>query len=108
MDPRRRLARDRDVHGRHGDTGRGKRLVSRLLHQRSTSAFGLLSPQALSSRRADTGRTLAEHIGGLGGRPEALARGEAELRPESIDCSVGLHLSTRDRSRKEAATPSAW
>lgn len=58
----------------------------------STSAFGLLSPQALSSRRADTGRTLAEHIGGLGGRPEALARGEAELRPESIDCFVELHI----------------
>ncbi|MGE8615855.1 MAG: Zn-dependent hydrolase [Achromobacter veterisilvae] len=58
----------------------------------STSAFGLLSPQALSSRRADTGRTLSEHIGELGGQPEAIARGEAALRPEAIDCFVELHI----------------
>ncbi|KGE00406.1 allantoate amidohydrolase [Achromobacter sp. RTa] len=58
----------------------------------STSAFGLLSPQALSCRRAGTGRTLSEHIRELGGRPEAIASGEAALRPEAIDCFVELHI----------------
>jgi N-carbamoyl-L-amino-acid hydrolase len=58
----------------------------------STAAFGLLDPQALRSRRADSGRMLSEHIGELGGQPEAIARGEAALRAEAIDCFLELHI----------------
>lgn len=58
----------------------------------SKSAFGLLDSQALSCRRADTQRTLSEHLAEQGGRPDALAGREAALRPEAIDCFVEMHI----------------
>ncbi len=58
----------------------------------SKSAFGLLDANALSVRRADTQRSLREHLIDLGGRPEALAAGEAPLTATSVDCFVELHI----------------
>ncbi|WP_345536332.1 Zn-dependent hydrolase [Variovorax defluvii] len=58
----------------------------------SKSAFGMLAPDALSVRRADSQRTLREYLNDLGGRPDALATGEAALTPKSIDCFVELHI----------------
>ena len=58
----------------------------------SKAAFGLLDADALDARRFDTGRTLADHLGGLGGRPAMLAEGMPELRARAIDCFVELHI----------------
>ncbi|MBP6018879.1 MAG: hydantoinase/carbamoylase family amidase [Burkholderiaceae bacterium] len=58
----------------------------------SKSAFGLLGADALTSRRADTQRTLSEHLGELGGQPEMIVCGEPALQPKAIDCFVELHI----------------
>ncbi|QHI99467.1 hydantoinase/carbamoylase family amidase [Xylophilus rhododendri] len=58
----------------------------------SKAAFGKLGPEALEARRFDTGRTLGEHLTELGGQPQALARGEAQLTADTIDCFIELHI----------------
>jgi len=58
----------------------------------SKAAFGQLGAEALEARRFDTGRTLAEHLAGLGGKPDALARGEPQLDARAIDCFIELHI----------------
>ncbi|MDQ0474591.1 Zn-dependent hydrolase [Labrys wisconsinensis] len=58
----------------------------------SRAAFGRLPPETLELRRADTGRTLREHMAALGLRPEAVAAGEAFLTPERIHGFVELHI----------------
>ncbi|KDC26011.1 Zn-dependent hydrolase [Bordetella bronchiseptica] len=58
----------------------------------SKAAFGLLDAQALESRRADTQRTLAEHIAEHGGHPDQVAGGQAWLRAQAIDSFLELHI----------------
>lgn len=58
----------------------------------SKAAFGLLDAAALAVPRADTQRALSDHLATLGGNPQAVARGEAALRPEALDCFVELHI----------------
>ncbi|MCX4197977.1 Zn-dependent hydrolase, partial [Methylobacterium organophilum] len=50
----------------------------------SRAAFGLLPPEVLDLPRADTGRSLRDHMAELGLRPEAVARGERLLDPAGI------------------------
>lgn len=58
----------------------------------SKAAFGILPAAALEVRRFDTGRTLADHLSALGGRPGDVATGRAALAPASIACFVELHI----------------
>lgn len=58
----------------------------------SKAAFGLLDGTATALRRADTGRTLADHMRAAGGDPEAVAAGIPALRAAQIDCFVELHI----------------
>ena len=58
----------------------------------SKAAFGLLDGTALALRRADTGRTLADHMGAAGGDPDAVAAGVPALTAAAIDCFVELHI----------------
>jgi beta-ureidopropionase / N-carbamoyl-L-amino-acid hydrolase len=58
----------------------------------SHAAFGRLDPAALAVRRADTGRSLAEHIAEAGGDVGALRRGEAHLRPERVAAFLEVHI----------------
>lgn len=58
----------------------------------SKSAFGLLDAPALSAKRADTQRTLRDHLLELGGDPDKLAAGARALEPNSIDSFVELHI----------------
>ncbi|WP_296561014.1 Zn-dependent hydrolase [Pigmentiphaga sp.] len=56
----------------------------------SKAAFGLVDRDALQLRRADTGRTLAEHLAECGGDPAAF--GGAWLDPARIARFVELHI----------------
>lgn len=58
----------------------------------SKAAFGLLDATAMDVRRADTGRTLAQHMLAAGGDPAAVAAGIPGLRAAEIDCFVELHI----------------
>lgn len=58
----------------------------------SKAALGLLEPEALDARRIDTGRSLADHIETLGGRPDELARRHAFLDPARLAAYVELHI----------------
>lgn len=58
----------------------------------SRAALGLLPPDCLSVRRADSGRTLREHLDELGFDPDRLARNEAGLRPDDIAAFIELHI----------------
>lgn len=58
----------------------------------SKAAFGLLDAPALALRRADTGRTLADHMRAAGGDPGAVAAGVPALKAADIDCFVELHI----------------
>jgi len=58
----------------------------------SRAALGILPPDALERRRADTGLTLAEHIAASGGDPAAIRPG-ARLLPEGpIRCFLEAHI----------------
>lgn len=56
----------------------------------SKAAFGRVGRDALQLRRADTGRTLAEHLAECGGDPAAF--GQAWLDPARIARFVELHI----------------
>lgn len=58
----------------------------------SRAAFGLLPPEVLDLPRADTGRSLRDHMADLGLRPEAVARGERLLDPARIHGFVEMHI----------------
>lgn len=58
----------------------------------SRAAFGLLPPEVLDLPRADSGRSLRAHMAESGLRPEAVARGEALLRPAHIHGFVEMHI----------------
>lgn len=58
----------------------------------SRAAFGLLPGDSLSTPRADTGRSLRDHMADLGLRPEAVGRGEAHLTAERIHGFIELHI----------------
>jgi N-carbamoyl-L-amino-acid hydrolase len=58
----------------------------------SKAAFGILPKAALDIPRADTGRTLAQHMAKLGFDPEAVARGEAHCKRENLRGYVELHI----------------
>ena len=61
------------------------------------AALGRLPAAALEVRRADTGRTLAEHMRDLGFDPDAVGRGEAQIAPERIAAFVELHIEQGPR-----------
>ncbi|MGH8787134.1 MAG: Zn-dependent hydrolase [Cupriavidus necator] len=58
----------------------------------SKAAFGLLDASALELCRADTGRTLADHLRAAGGDPGKVAAGIPALHAADIDCFVELHI----------------
>ncbi len=58
----------------------------------SKAAFGILPADALNIPRADTGRTLAQHMAELGFDPKAVARGEAHCTRERLRGYVELHI----------------
>lgn len=58
----------------------------------SRAAFGLLPPEALDLPRTDSGLSLRAHMVALGLRPEAVAQGDAFLRPERIHGFVEMHI----------------
>jgi N-carbamoyl-L-amino-acid hydrolase len=58
----------------------------------SKAAFGILEADALQCRRADSGATLAKHLGQLGGEPESVMAGKEYLQPTQIDSFTELHI----------------
>ncbi|WP_454690384.1 Zn-dependent hydrolase [Achromobacter aloeverae] len=58
----------------------------------SKAAFGLLDAQALQSPRADTRRSLGDHMRDCGGQPELVAAGVPALQAAGLDCFVELHI----------------
>lgn len=58
----------------------------------SRAALGTLPSTALSARRIDTGRTLADHIVACGGDPLRIQRSEAHLRREQIEAFIEIHI----------------
>src|SRR5690606_38294664 len=57
----------------------------------SLAAFGRLDPSILDLPRADTGRSLRDHMRDEGFDPEAVAAGVAHLRPEAVQGFVEIH-----------------
>ena len=58
----------------------------------SRAALGTLPAEALDVRRADTGRTLGEHMLECGFDPASVRAGAAWLGPESVDAFLELHI----------------
>lgn len=58
----------------------------------SRAALGTLPADALDSRRADSGRTLAEHMAALGHQPDSVRRGQAVLTPATVHGFIELHI----------------
>jgi beta-ureidopropionase / N-carbamoyl-L-amino-acid hydrolase len=58
----------------------------------SKGALGLLPAEALEVKRADTDRTLAEHIDALGFDSAAVRRGQAHWAPSDVKGYVELHI----------------
>jgi N-carbamoyl-L-amino-acid hydrolase len=58
----------------------------------SRSALGSLPDGALEARRADTGRTLAEHVADCGGDPEAIRARRHALDPRRLRAFLELHI----------------
>ena len=58
----------------------------------SKSALGVLPRSALDIPRADTGRTLTQHMADLGFHPEAVARGETRWTRKNLLGYVELHI----------------
>src|SRR5262249_9319387 len=55
--------------------------------------LGLLPAEVLDTvARADTGRTLADHMRAQGGDPEAIRRGAAHLTPGSLGAFIEVHI----------------
>jgi N-carbamoyl-L-amino-acid hydrolase len=58
----------------------------------SKAALGVLGAEALDCRRVDTGRSLAEHMQELGGRPEELLRQTGFLDPARLLAYIEVHI----------------
>jgi N-carbamoyl-L-amino-acid hydrolase len=58
----------------------------------SRSALGTLPDGALSAKRIDTQRTLAQHMLDCGGDPEAIRRGRKSLEANAIRAFIELHI----------------
>ncbi|MBI4182659.1 MAG: hydantoinase/carbamoylase family amidase [Proteobacteria bacterium] len=59
----------------------------------SRAALGLLPPEVPDTvRRSDSGRTLAEHMAGLGFDPAALRRGERALAGDDVRGYLEVHI----------------
>lgn len=58
----------------------------------SHAALGRLSPETLSVRRMDTGRTLEEHMRELGFDPDAVRAGKAKLSAQNTAAYLELHI----------------
>ncbi|WP_027348779.1 Zn-dependent hydrolase [Halotalea alkalilenta] len=58
----------------------------------SRAAFGMLDAEALRLTRADSGRSLADHLRDCGGDPERVAAGEAWLDPARLHGFIELHI----------------
>ena len=58
----------------------------------SRAAFGLLPGDVLDIVRFDTGKTLGEHIAGLGFDPAAIRAGRRHLDPSRIGAYLELHI----------------
>lgn len=58
----------------------------------SLAALGRLPAAALQAKRADTGRTLAEHMAAAGFDPGAVAAGRAHLHPGRVAAFVEVHI----------------
>ncbi|AMJ63642.1 Zn-dependent hydrolase [Bosea sp. PAMC 26642] len=58
----------------------------------SRSALGTLPEGALSSKRIDDGRVLADSIAACGGDPDAIRRRERHLDPASIRAFLEVHI----------------
>ncbi len=63
----------------------------------SLAALGVLSPEALEARRADTGRSLAEHMREMGFDPEPIRKGVPQLDKTRIEAFVELHIEQGPR-----------
>ncbi len=72
----------------------------------SRAALGILPPEALDRRRADTGLTLAQHIARCGGNPAAITPGTRHLPPGPIRCFLEAHIEQAP-SLLEAGMPLA-
>lgn len=72
----------------------------------SRSALGTLPEGALSARRIDTGRSLADHMAACGGDPGGLSPGRRELVPAGIRAFVEVHIEQAP-ALVEAARPVA-
>jgi beta-ureidopropionase / N-carbamoyl-L-amino-acid hydrolase len=70
----------------------------------SRGALGALPDGALDVTRVDTGRSLADHIAGCGGNPDALRRGERYLDPARIHAFLEVHIEQAP-SLVEAGVP---
>lgn len=58
----------------------------------SRAAFGVLPAEAMEAPRIDTQRPFSDYLATLGGAPDALARGEAQLDPKAIACFIEVHI----------------
>ncbi|WP_251976232.1 Zn-dependent hydrolase [Salinicola avicenniae] len=58
----------------------------------SRSALGKLAAEELALTRADTGRTLAEHLRDCGGDPDAVATGDNWLGQRALHGMLELHI----------------
>ncbi len=70
----------------------------------SRAALGILPPEALDRRRADTGLTLAAHIARCGGDPDAIQPGTRLAPPGPIRCFLEAHIEQAP-SLLEAGVP---
>lgn len=61
------------------------------------AALGRLAMSALDAQRADTGRTLAEHMAEMGFDPGAVGQGVAQIAPDRIAGFVELHIEQGPR-----------
>jgi N-carbamoyl-L-amino-acid hydrolase len=58
----------------------------------SRAALGALPPGALQAPRADSGRSLTEHLRAAGGDPARIEAGDAVLGPHNLRCFLELHI----------------
>jgi len=63
----------------------------------SQAALGLLEPQALEAKRADSGRTLADHMLEEGFDPDAVRRGVPGIDAKRIAAFVEVHIEQGPR-----------
>lgn len=68
-----------------------------LCYPGTQAALGLLPAEALEARRADTGRTLAEHMAETGFDPDTVRRGMTQIDPSRVRAFVEIHIEQGPR-----------